>query len=46
MVYNMAYYPILISMIFAIRKLLSQPEIANSTFLYLNVLNVIKIEFK
>lgn len=36
-VYNMAYYPMLISMIFSMRKLLSEPEVANTVFLHLNV---------
>jgi membrane protein insertase Oxa1/YidC/SpoIIIJ len=36
-VYNLAYYPILISMIFGIRKLLACPELSGATFLHISV---------
>lgn len=36
-VYNLAYYPLLISMIFSLRSLLSIEAVAQSGFLYLNV---------
>lgn len=36
-VYNMAYYPILITMVFSLRSILAVPEIANSGFLYITV---------
>ena len=38
-IYNMAHYPIMISMIYAIRQLLSIPEVGGTSFLYLNVNN-------
>lgn len=37
-VYNAAYYPLLISMIFGIRKTISSPEAEGSTFLYITVI--------
>ena len=37
-VYNLAYYPILISMIFGIRKLLACPELSGAPFLHISVL--------
>jgi len=36
-VYNLAYYPLLISMIFGIRKLLACPELSGATFLHITV---------
>jgi len=36
-VYNLAYYPILISMVFSLRSLFSIEAVAQSGFLYLNV---------
>ena len=36
-VYNLAYYPLLISMIYGIRQILSVPEIGGSGFLWISV---------
>lgn len=37
-VYNLAYYPILISMVFSLRNILSTEAVGSSGFLYLNVM--------
>lgn len=44
-VYNLAYYPLLISMIFSLRSLLSIEAVAQSGFLYLNVCVSSMLEF-
>jgi len=36
-VYNFAYYPLLISMIYGIRQLLACPEVSGATFLHITV---------
>lgn len=36
-VYNLAYYPFLISMIYGVRKLLACPEVSGATFLHISV---------
>lgn len=40
-VYNLAYYPLLISMIYGIRKLLASPELSGATFLHITVIMIL-----
>lgn len=40
-VYNIAYYPFLITMIYSVRKVISCPEMANASFAHITVFYII-----